>query len=810
MTRPSTFPILSRLMAVLILAGLSCGVAMADDGPCARVLVNAADRATLQRLAEAGIPLEDAGRVSRGSFAMVLSPAEIIRVRGLGIPLTVLDLDAGRLYADRARLDAASQKLSGGTSGSRFHLGSMGGFLTLAEVEAELDSMRHAYPSLISFREAIGLTTENRTIWSVRISRNPDVEEPEPRVLFTALHHAREPQGMMTLLHTMWYLLEQYGTNEDVTDILDHRELTFVPVVNPDGYYHNQTTNPGGGGMWRKNRRMNADGSIGVDLNRNYGYKWGADNSGSSAIASFDTYRGPSAFSEPETAALRDLCATHGFNLAINYHSYGNVLIYPWGYSSTQTPDSLTYQRLAGILTARNYYSAGTGIETVGYETNGDADDWMYGERSLKPLIYAMTFEVGNEDDSFWPAPSRILPIAENNLSANLMAARLAGECFGLELLSQEQKHDNDTITLSMRLVNTGVQTVSGGVNVQLYAKNGRIQEPSNMFVTSSVVAPIPVRIVRMSGTADGTHVGLVMQVSSSAGKVRDSITVRAGVPLIAFSDGADSGRSAWNSSGTSTTQSWDTTGSSAFSGRYSYTDSPSADYTHNGSSTFTMKTGVVLAGAGAELRFRAHWDIEGEYDIALVEASTDGGLTWTALPGRYTRPGSGAFGGKQIAAVPGFDRTRREWVEETMNLDQFLGSNIRLRFRLESDPYVQRDGIYVDDIRVLLYRSVPTAVRVSDLPVGIRLDQNYPNPFNGQTRIRFAVHSSVDPSVPVPVTLSVLDVLGRTVAVLFNAPATDGEHEIVFDAGMFPTGVYFCRLNLGSTFVTKPMVLLR
>jgi hypothetical protein len=89
-------------------------------------------------------------------------------------------------------------------------------------------------------------------------------------------------------------------------------------------------------------------------------------------------------------------------------------------------------------------------------------------------------------------------------------------------------------------------------------------------------------------------------------------------------------------------------------------------------------------------------------------------------------------------------------------------------------------------------------------------LYQNYPNPFNGQTRIRFAIQSGTVPSVPAPVTLSVFDILGREVAVLLNAPAAEGEHEVAFDAGMFPTGMYFCRLQLGPTIVTRPMVLLR
>ena len=447
------------------------------------------------------------------------------------------------------------------------------------------------------------------------------------------------------------------------------------------------------------------------------------------------------------------------------------------------------------MLTARNYYASGTGIETVGYETNGDSDDWMYGERTLKPVIFAMTFEVGNEDDNFWPAPARILPIAEQNLRANLLAARLAGECFGLELLSQEQKRDNDSITLTMRLANAGLQTISGGVNVRLFAKNGHILEPSNMFVGSSANSPFPVRLSRGPGIPDGTHIGLVMQVSSSSGSVRDSIEIRAGVPDAAFADAADSGRARWISSAPTAPQRWDTTGSSAFSGRFSYTDSPVGDYGRSSTSTFTMSNAVTLSGAGAELRFRGHWDIEPEYDVALVEATSDEGITWVPLQGRYTRPGSGTIGGKQIAGVPGFDRTQREWVEEVMDLDHLLGKSVRLRFRLESDAYVQRDGMYVDDIRVLVYRSIPTAVSSPDRPAGIQLYQNYPNPFNGQTRIRFAIQSGTVPSVPAHVTLSVFDVLGREVAVLLNAPATEGEHEIAFDAGMYPDGDVFLSL---------------
>jgi len=123
-------------------------------------------------------------------------------------------------------------------------------------------------------------TWEGRKLQYVRISDHPDTDEPEPEVLYTALHHAREPNGASQLLFFMWYLLENYATDTEVSYIVDNAELYFIPCVNPDGYVYNETTDPQGGGYWRKNRRDNGDGTFGVDLNRNYGYFWGNDDSG--------------------------------------------------------------------------------------------------------------------------------------------------------------------------------------------------------------------------------------------------------------------------------------------------------------------------------------------------------------------------------------------------------------------------------------------------------------------------------------------------------------------------------------------------
>jgi len=162
----------------------------------------------------------------------------------------------------------------------------MGGFTTYQEMLDELDQMRSLYPNLISARiSTSNITTyEGRTVYYVRLSDNPDVDENEPEVLYTGVHHA----------------------------LVDNIEMYFIPVVNPDGYVYNQQTNPNGGGMWRKNRRNNGDGTYGVDPNRNYSYLWGYNNTGSSPTSSSDTYRGANLLTSFTIILTLTYSYTHG------------------------------------------------------------------------------------------------------------------------------------------------------------------------------------------------------------------------------------------------------------------------------------------------------------------------------------------------------------------------------------------------------------------------------------------------------------------------------------------------------------------
>jgi murein tripeptide amidase MpaA len=391
-----------------------------------KVRITVQNRADLKELQQAGLSLEGM-KLEVQSVEVILSESEIIKLNSLGFSYQILIDDMTKYYQERSRRTETEMKnlkremKQKYTSGG-FGFGSMGGYYTYDEVVAELDTMRTLYPNLITEKYSIGTTLEGRTIWAVKISDNPGINENEPELFYNALVHGREPAGMMALIYFMYNLLENYGSDPEITYLVDNREFYIVPVINPDGYVYNQQTNPNGGGMWRKNRRDVGGTVYGVDLCRNYDYRWGYNNIGSSPNPSDEDYRGTAPFSEPETQAVRDFCLSHNFIICNNFHSYGDVVYAPWGYNLTQTPDSTIFNNTIGLATQLNNYV--NWINYLGiYERNGDHLDWQYGEQTTKPKIFAYLLETGNNDDGFWPVQGRIFPIAEENVYLNKVLA---------------------------------------------------------------------------------------------------------------------------------------------------------------------------------------------------------------------------------------------------------------------------------------------------------------------------------------------------------------------------------------------------
>ena len=769
----------------------------------------AADGALFHRLAAAGVGLDHTQRIKTAAGPVlhtVVSAADRARLDAAGIVYSVEVNDLAAAYDARpqpsaARLAAAEAR----KSVDGFGYGSMGGFYTLAEVEAKLDEMAADYPELITPKVSIGQTHEGRDVWQVWISDHPALDEGEPEVLYTALHHAREPNAMAAVVYYMFYLLENYGTDPEVTYLVDNRRLAFVPVLNPDGYAYNEATNPNGGGFWRKNRRVNGGGTFGVDLNRNYGYEWGYDNSGSSPSPSSDTYRGPAPFSEPETQAVRDFVNGQTFGLAFNYHTYSDLLIYPWGFeASFFTPDSARFVDYAADMTRYNGYLAGTGDQTVGYLVNGDSDDWMYGDTAERPKILSMTPEVGY---AFWPDQEDIFEQSEENVYPNLRLAWYAGGAplvtgVALDGLAGDGLDPGEAGVLQVTVKNAGLAPLQISAR-ELADESGRFDVSggtSDDVVTleTDEAVTFPFAIRALPGAPLGPADGLSVVLNLGGQQVHFPVgPVLVGTPVVFFEDDAST-LDGWSADGL-----WGLTGD-AVSAPSAFTDSPDGDYRDNAFSRLRLVGPIDLSETtSAQLTFWTKWQVEQGYDYVQVRASSSG-TNWTALEGRYTRAGGG---GVQPDGQPIYDGFQTTWVQEQMPLDAFAGqSAVYLEFRQGSDLSVTEDGWTIDDIAVS--RIVDASAVSTDAPADaarFALHAPAPNPSaGGALAVRYALPAAG------PVRLALLDVLGREVAVLVSGEQAAGEQRAALAGRALAPGLYVLRLDAAGQVATQKLTVTR
>jgi hypothetical protein len=354
----------------------------------------------------------DIVKEGRGYVEIITNPAELNELQTLGFKIEIIHEDLTEFYTAR---------LAGRLPDT---------YKNFSQLESELFFMNVEHPDIVAPRVSIGMTLESRNIWAIKISDNPEIDEDEPEILYTAAIHAREVITPEVLLYFMNYLTDNYGTDPVATDLVDSRELWFIIVINPDGYSYNFDY-PSSGGMWRKNRRNNGDGSYGVDLNRNFGYMWGYDDIGSSPAGNDETYRGTGPFSEAESQAYRDFVLAHDFSMIMNYHSYSNLILWPYGYEMwTYTPDDNVFSAIGDSISIFNGYTPE--ISSLLYTVNGDTDDWGYGEQTTKSKIFAMTIEAGGDDDGFWPPAERILPLVSENLQGNIFLGQLAGNVYSI------------------------------------------------------------------------------------------------------------------------------------------------------------------------------------------------------------------------------------------------------------------------------------------------------------------------------------------------------------------------------------------
>ncbi|MDX1477181.1 MAG: M14 family zinc carboxypeptidase [Saprospiraceae bacterium] len=749
-----------------------------------------------------GIDVEHGLLVPNRYFESDFATWEVERVRAHGYEVEILIEDVVEFYRTRQaqRSPLVCQQFDYPYPvPDNFALGSMGGFLTYQEMLDQLDLMAHAYPELISVRSPVGteVTHQGRSLQWVRISDNPGVDEDEPEILYTGLHHAREPMSMMQMIYFMWYLLEQYDQDPEIKYLINNTELYFVPCVNPDGYLYNQQVAPEGGGMWRKNMRDNNDNGVfeeeedGVDLNRNYAFQWGLDEEGSSAHPGSIVYRGPEPFSEPESRALRDFVAGHDFLLALNYHSFGNFLIYPWGFDGSVNPDSVLFQNYGELLSRENGYEAGTAQQTLGYLVNGVATDWMYAEHD----IIALTPEIGDEEVGFWPAQDQIIPLCQASMQKNLSLAHLTQDfAVATDINADFLTTREGELQIAIKRYGMGegslaltVESLSPELEIQ-----GILQEVGfNLFDEEVYTYQYS-----LSGAAvPGQAYGMVVKIDNGFFESRDTIhKVFSGliVPFLENGDDID----AWI---TETGASWGSTDEEAYSGTTSLTDSPYGAYSKSQTTHLTLLEPVNLRDAfHAELAFAAKWEIEEIIDYALVQISTDG-ENFQNLCGQYSEPGS-IF---QLTGEPVYHGIQEEWVQERIDLSDYLGEDVYVRFVMVSDGFFEMDGIYLDDITIKVYAEELTSVK--PLPKDAFSIRQFPNPSAAFVYLDIDLHEVGAQQA----VIAISDPLGHVLDQRHLNPGV--RQRVSFDLRSYPPGLYTTTLFVdGRPVQSKRVVRVR
>jgi hypothetical protein len=276
-------------------------------------------------------------------------------------------------------------------------------------IRDELVATAARYPKLAKI-ETIGRTTQGKPILAVKVTKNArnTRDGSRPSTVYMGAQHAREWITVEMNRRLLHHMLENYGSDATITNLLNRTELWFIPVANPDGYDYTFTE---GNRLWRKNLRdNNGDGQItgvdGVDLNRNFNYKWGYDNEGSSPDSSSDTYRGPSPNSEPETRALDNLFRRVGFEFFINYHSAAQLLLYGIGWQvSTPSPDDEIYKAMVGDDAHPAIPGYDPDISAELYTTNGDTDSYMtvrYGTLGFTPEMSTCDTAAASDPNDEW------------------------------------------------------------------------------------------------------------------------------------------------------------------------------------------------------------------------------------------------------------------------------------------------------------------------------------------------------------------------------------------------------------------------
>ena len=270
--------------------------------------------------------------VTANSLELIVTPYELNKLVEMGFEPIVLS--QGRPFADIQ----AEQ------------MGVPPGYLDLADIIDEMNDFESSYPSIckvvdLTNKYNVPATYEDRHIYAMKISDNVNNDEDEPNFLLVSCHHAREIVTPVIALNAIDELTSGYGSDPDITAVVDDYEIWISPVWNPDGYEYCYYVD----NWWRKNRNP----PDGVDLNRNYPFGWNSGCSGSTDPYS-ETYKGSGPASEAQTQTMIAFTDDRHFAKVIDFHSHGREVLY--GYCCHSHPfSSFFYSEAVSLSSAAGY-----------------------------------------------------------------------------------------------------------------------------------------------------------------------------------------------------------------------------------------------------------------------------------------------------------------------------------------------------------------------------------------------------------------------------------------------------------------------
>ena len=693
--------------------------------------------------------------------------------------------------------------------------------------DAYIDLMNEfaaTYPEICTV-ESIGSSVEEREILVAKISDNVSQNENEPEFFYTSTMHGDEVVGYILMLHLIDHILQNYGNNADITEMVNKMEIWINPLSNPDGTYAS-----GNDDIWGATR-SNANG---VDLNRNFpdpedgmhpdGYEW-----------------------QPETIAMMDFADERHFTLCANLHSGTEVLNYPWDTWEREHADndwyidiSRKYADSAQANSPDDYMNEFNDGITNGYDwysISGGRQDYMNFFQHSREL----TMELSDEkllpedllDDHWNYNKISLLEYMSHPLSGlHGTVTNSGGNPLNTEI--RLINHDFDESQVYSDPVDGSFFRMAedGTYDVEVSAFGYEDQIFNNIEISTNVITELNVELVE-SGFA---YNGIVLENSNpvenakvdfnnqnipivytdnegefhldvmESGEYNLEITKTGYVPLTeiisidpennyhefelnqpSFYEDFENGLDDWTCEA-----SWGLEEIDAEMGNV-LSDSPNSDYENETNAAAILETPLDLTDSPfAFLYAKIKYVLETDYDFAYLEIYADN--NWQTID---------EFNGNS------------DWNFYQYNLEQYLGQTIQLRFRIETDYSVTRDGLKIAQIMLDNEENVQTGNSPEGRPK-VKLFQNYPNPLYKTTDNKELTTISFSLAEKAKASIDVYNIKGQKVKTFNKGLSKAGSHSLQWDGTnkngkTVSSGIYFYELRTDNqTRAVKKMIIIR